>query len=277
MEPRISPDGTRIALSIQSGKDSDIWIYDIAKNTLTKLTFGGVNRTPAWSPDGLRVAYYSYDNGKHNISLKLADGSGSPEVLASGFGRSYVDDFAKDGSCLVLDIAGPSRVHKPTQSASDIFVLPLAGERTFRPFLETQFDEWQSAISPDGRWIAYSSNESGTYQVFVQPFPQGGGRWAVSSEEGYAPRWAPDGKTLYYYSPGKLVAVPVQNGVSFTAGRPETLISGYQQKLVDSGLMYDVSPDGTWFVITQSADENQNLRQIRLVLNWFDEVQGKVK
>jgi serine/threonine-protein kinase len=277
MEPRISPDGDRIAVTIQSGKDADIWVYDIPRNTLSKLTFGGVNRTPAWSPDGKRIAYYAYDGGKHSVVVKKADGSGELEIVTKGFGRTYIDCWSKDGALLLLDIAGTGRVGANGPGGSDLYVLPLVGDRSLKPFLATQFDEWQASLSPDGQWIAYASNESGTYQVYIQPFPQGGGRWAVSNDEGYEPHWAPDGKTLYYYSPGRIVSVPIQTVPSFVVGKPQILFSDYHQKSVDSGLMYDLSPNGLYFVVTQSKDDEDNLRQIHLVLNWFDEIRGKLR
>jgi len=277
MEPRISPDGQRIATAIQSGKDADIWIYDIPRNTLSKFTFGGVNRTPAWSPDGKRIAYYAYDGGQHSVIIKQADGSGLPEIITKGFGRTYIDSWSKDGSMLICDIAGSSRTALAGPGGSDLYILPLTGtDRSLKPFLETRFDEWQAALSPDGKWLAYTSNESGTYQVYIQPFPQGGGRWAVSTDEGSGSHWAPDGKTLYYYSPGKLMSVSIQTVPSFIVGKPQIVFSGYQQKTVDSGLMYDVSPDGLSFIVTQSKGDEESLRQIHLVLNWFDEIQSKL-
>jgi Tol biopolymer transport system component len=271
----MSPDGTRIAVTLQSGKDADIWIFDIPGNTLSKLTFGGVNKTAAWSPDGKRIAYYAYDVGKYSVYVKQADGSGEPTMLSAGHGRSYVDDWSRDGKFLILDVDGTSRTPKGP-GGSDIFTLQVDGDHALKPFLETRFDEWQASLSPDGKWMAYSSNESGVYQVYIKPFPEGGGRWAVSPDEAYRPLWGPDGKTLYYYSPGKLMSVPIQSTPSLVVGRPQLLVGGYQQKSVDSGLMYDLSPDGSFFVVTQSKDDEVNLRQINLVLNWFDEIQGKV-
>jgi len=276
MEPRISPDGLRIASAIQSGKDADIWIYDIPRSTMSKFTFGGVNRTPAWSPDGKRIAYYAYDGGQHTIMIKQADGSGVPEII-KGIGRTYIDSWSNDGSVLICDIAGTTRIGPNGPGGSDLYMLALTGtDRSFKPFLETRFDEWQASLSPDGKWIAYSSNESGTYQVYIQPFPQGGGRWSVSTDEGFGAHWAPDGKTLYYYSPGRLMSVSIQTAPSLIVGKPQVVFSGYQQKSVDSGLMYDISPDGQSFIVTQSQDDDENLRRIHLILNWFDEIQSKV-
>jgi Tol biopolymer transport system component len=277
LEPRISPDGKKIAVSVQNGRDADIWVYDIAQTTLTKLTFGGTNRTPAWSPDGKRIAYYAYAGGKHRITTVAADGSGTGEVLHEGYGRSYIDHWSKDGKTMIVDVVAATRVQNPQQWGSDILYLRPGLDSVLTPWLETKFDEWESSLSPDGRYIAYTSNETGMYQIYVQPFPGKDGRWIVASEEGYEPLWSPDGSTLYYYSPGKIVAVPVKTVPSFSAGNPSTLISGYTQKSVDSGLMYDLSPDGTWFVITQSAGEETDLRQFRLVQGWSGEVARKAQ
>jgi len=233
-----------------------------------------VNRTPAWSPDGKRIAYYSDDEGKHSVILRQADGSGTSTVIANGFGRTYIDSWSRDGSMLVLDVAGTVRT---SLGGSDIFLLPLEGDHTLIPFLATQFDEWQASLSPDGKWIAYTSNESGTYQVYIRPFPSGGGRWSVSSDEGYGARWAPDGKTLYYYTPGKLMSVSIQTAPAFSVGKPQIVLSNYQQKSVDSGLMFDLFPDGHSFVVLQSKDDEENLRGINIILNWFDEIQAKVR
>jgi serine/threonine protein kinase/Tol biopolymer transport system component len=277
MEPRISPDGAKIALAIQTGRDADVWVYDIPQATLTKLTFGGVNRTPAWSPDGKRIAFYSYAGGRQQLTTVAADGSGTPQLLTEGFGRMYIDDWSKDGTMMVLDVVSATRTKNPMQWGSDILTFRPGVDTNLVPFLESKFDEWESALSPDGRFIAYTSNESGTYQIYVQPFPGKEGRWIVSSEEGYEPLWSPDGTTLYYYSPGKIVAVPVKTTPSFSAGNPVTIVTGYQQKSVDSGLMYDLSPDGSWFIITQSSGDEEDLHQIRLVQGWSSEIARKAQ
>jgi serine/threonine-protein kinase len=277
LEPRISPDGTKIAVSIQSGRDADIWVYDIPQGTLTKLTFGGSNRTPAWSPDGKRIAYYAYAGGRHQIATVAADGSGTSEVLREGYGRTYIDHWSRDGKTMIIDVVAATRLQNPSQWGSDIRYFHPGADTALSPWLETKFDEWEASLSPDGRYLAYTSNETGIYQIYVQPFPGKEGRWIVSSEEGYAPLWSPDGSTLYYYTPGKIVAVPVKTVPSFSAGNPKTLITGYTQKSVDSGLMYDLSPDGTWFAITQSAGEETDLRQFRFVQGWAAEVARKAQ
>ena len=211
--------------------------------------------------------------GRQAIAIKYADGSGSPEIIDSPIGRSYVNSWSRDGSILILDRGGTI---SGASAGSDLFVLPLTGDRKPQPFLTTKFDEWQASLSPDGKWLAYVSNQSGTYQVYIQPFPNGSGRWQVSTDEGYEPRWAPNGKTLYYYNPGRIMSVQIQAGSSLVIGKPQVLFSGYYKKTTDSGLNYDVSPDGQFFITTKSNDGDDNLRQINLVLNWFDDIQNRM-
>jgi serine/threonine-protein kinase len=277
LEPRVSPDGTRIAVTIQSGNETDIWIYDIARKTMSKFTFGGVNRTPAWSPNGKRIAYYTDDGGNHSVVVRQADGSGTSDIIAKGPGRLYIDAWSKDGSVLVLDAPGTARAGLRASGGMNLFILPLAGDHTLKPFFETQFDVYEASLSPDGRWIAYTSNESAIYQVYIRPFPSGGGRWSVSSEECSGAHWAPDGKALYYYTPGRLMSVSIRTTPEFSVGKPQIVLANYRQKQVDSGLMFDIFPDGHSFVVLQSKDDEENLRGIHIILNWFDEIQAKVR
>ncbi len=269
-EPRISPDGKRLAVVIHSGKDSDVWVFDVVRSTLSRLTFGGTNRTPTWSPDGKRIAYFtSATEVGGKIHMRHADGSGEADLISQGLGRAYVDNYARDGSALILDRSGVQG------NQSDIWVLPLSGDRKPWPFLATQYDEWQASLSPDGKWLSYISNESGTYQVYVQPFPNRGGKWQVSTQGGTEPRWSPDGRTLYYTSGQRMMAVSVSTSSGFVVGQPRQLFDKYQALPVDSGISYDVLPNGQGFVTTLSKNPSA-YQQIRVVLNWFQEIRSKV-
>lgn len=268
MEPRFSPDGKRLAVVVQSGKDFDVWVYDILRGTMSRLTFGGDNRSPAWSPDGKRLAYYSPTEGKSAVLVRNADGSGTAEVVATGLGRSYVDCWSHDGSMLILDRA--------TQSDnSNITVVPLTGDRKPWDFLATKYDEWQSSLSPDGKWIAYVSNETGKYQVYVQPFPKGGSKWQISLDEGYEPHWSSDGKTLYYRSPDRILAVPIETSPTLSVGKSRIIITGYNPMNLDSGITYDLSSDGKHFIVTRAAGQDESLQEMVVVLDWFDDVKQK--
>jgi serine/threonine-protein kinase len=269
IEPKISPDGTRIAVTIGVGKDFDIWIFDIRRTTLSRLTFGGLNRSPAWSPDGKRVAFFSYGGtpGTNHIMAKPADGSGEPETLYTSSLRSYLNSWSRDGKYLCVDRQTPKK-------SSDLCVLPLDGQKKIREVLSTPYDEYESCLSPDGNWLAYISNESGAYQAYVRKFPEGG-KWQVSTDEGSEPRWSPDGKTLYYFSAGRFMAVEVSAKEGFTIGTPRVLFSGFRLLPIDSGLSYDMSPDGTFLVTSQPSTFQESLTTIDVVLNFFTDVRDK--
>ncbi len=266
IEPSVSPAGNKIALVIQSEKDFDIWVYDILRGTISRLTFGGLNRTPAWSPDGTKIAYFSIQGGKSAIMAKRSDGSGDAQELASGLGRTYIHTWSKDGSFLIID--------KLMAAQSDIVVVPLVPGKQPWTFLGTKYDEWMGALSPDGKWIAYCSNESDRYQLYIQPFPGGGGKWQVTSEESYEPKWSPDGKTLYYYSPGRFMAVDIQTHPSLVIGKPRQ-IATYPGFPVDSGVSYDLTPDGKYIITTTAKEDDELLHQVHVVLNWADDLRRR--
>ena len=261
-EPRMSRDGNRICLVIGAGKDYDIWVYDILRGTLSRLTFGGTNRTPNWSPDGKYIAYWSNEGvAVNSIYRKAADGSGAAEKLYGGPDRTYIDAWSRDGSVMVLDqVSGQGQ-------ASNIAVLTLTGEPSMTTFLATDFDEWQSSLSPDGRWLAYISNESGNYQVYVVPFPARGGKWQISTAGGFEPHWAPDGSKLYYQNAGQMMVVDVETRPSFSASQPRVLFNGYHPLLMDSGMSYDITPDGRHILTTRSSRE-ELLQNVNIVVNW---------
>jgi len=262
--PRLSPDGQRIALVIVSNTDTDIWIYDRRRETLTRLTFGGDNRTPTWSPDGRRIAYYNNAEGNQGVFVKPADGSGKTEQLLDGNGyrQIFITAWSRDGAVMLLDRLDP-------QSQSDIYLLPLQGSAKPRPLIATPFDEYGSSLSPDGKWLAYTSLESGAYEIYVRPFPDLAGKWQISTSGGLEPRWSSDGQTLYFYKGTQMMTVPITTRPSFAAGKPQILFDGYRPPQVDSGITYDVSPDGQYFV-TILADDVAVGDRITIVLNAFE-------
>ena len=262
--PRLSHDGRRIAVAIIDPQtaNSDIWVYDLGRRVSTRLTFGpGVNIFPVWSPDDERIVFDSNRKGFHNLYQRAVSGTGQDELLLS----SATHKFPTDWSAVTGLIA-----FFTTLPAADIWTLSVA-DRKATPFLATPFQEGSPQFSPDGRWLAYGSTESGTPEVFVQTFPASGGKWQISTAGGFYPRWRRDGKELYYVAPdGELMAVEVAPGSGFAAGKPKPLFRT-RIKVFDIGFQYDVSPDGSRFLIN-TLDENAATSSITVVQNWTAEL-----
>jgi len=263
-EPSMSPDGKNIALVIESGKDYDIWIYNIPNNTMNRFTFGGPNRTPVWSPDGKRIAYSYNGAAKLGIMVKQADGTGPTEEFPITK-RTYVNGWSSDGSTLLLSVPGSG-------TGWDIYTLPLNGDKQLHPWLATKFDEYQASVSPDGKWIAYRAREGGVGEVYVRPYPRGDGKWQVSTGGANEAHWSPDGKTLYYARPGAITAVPIDGSHSFTMGRPHVVLQGFDWIPIESAETFDISPDGRHILITRAKEGSEAPGQINVVQNWFDEL-----
>jgi serine/threonine-protein kinase len=271
----LSPDGRLAAVGI----GNDIWIYDLNRDTLTRLTFDGRNINPYWTPDGKRVVYSSDKNGTQSVSWRLADGSGPEEHLFTGPGLPRGGLFTPDGRSLIYSQTGP-------QTLSDLWVLPLEGTpdaRKPRVFLQTPFNETTPHLSPDGRWLAYVSDESGRYEIYVRPFPGPGGKWQISTEGGQSSTWSPKGNELFYRtgrSNENLMAVDIQTQPTFSAGKPRLLFEAPKaavQPLAGLATDYSPSPDGQRFLMVRAKEQQQTAAtQINVVLNWFEELKQRV-
>ena len=265
---RISPDGKRLAYYLDSA-GYDIWSFDIARGLKTALSFGSGsgqgNLYPVWSPDGRRIIYTSYRNGKYGLYLKASDGSGTEEPLLETVDRiRFPTDWSPDGKFLTY-IEG-------AQGGWAIWMLPLDGER--KPFLlhKSQFAEREASFSPDGKWVSYCSNESGDYKVYVVPFPGPGGKWQVSPAGGCGPRWRRDGKEIFYLSSdNKMMATEVKaSGSSFEVGATHALFGTRPYGVFGR---FDVSADGQRFAIPYEA--GQPSAAITLVVHWPAELKKK--
>jgi dipeptidyl aminopeptidase/acylaminoacyl peptidase len=251
----LSPDGKAVAtdrLDPQSG-NRDIWLYDLARGTEQRLTFSGENRFPIWSPDGARIAFEGDRGGILKLYQRAANGTGQEEVLETG--GPIPMDRSRDGRYLLS-----STGQRNPKTASDIWVLPFSDKKAF-PYLQTEFNEDNSKLSPDGRWLAYQSNESKRNEIYVMTFPIPGGKWQISTGGGRIPVWSRDGRELYYISAdNKLMAVEIKPGVKFEAGVPHPLFD------VRLGAGFDVSKDGT-FLIPMLAEQSASV-PMTVVLNW---------
>jgi len=269
--PLLSPDGKRVAVySIENG-NQDIWIHDVVRGLKTRLTSdAAAEDRPIWSPDGKRIAYASNRSGNFDVFIQAADGSGPAEPLLATPQDDYLSDWSRDGKYLIFDIV--------TSSGRDIGYLRQGKSEDphkMTPFLATSFDEGDSVLSPDGRFLAYSSNESGRFEVYVQRFPEGGGKVQVSGQGGVQPRWRGDGKELFYVEGETLLAVAVTSAADFTVGKAVRL---FEQKGIarDAGQQYDVSADGQRFVLVEPVG-GETSATIRVVQNWFAEFRDRQK
>jgi Tol biopolymer transport system component/predicted Ser/Thr protein kinase len=275
--PRLSPDGRRVATVI-SEQESQIWLYDLSRETLTRFTFeGNLNNAPVWTPDGKRIAFQSNKEGPANLFWQLADGSGGLERLTTSEYLEAPMSWSPDGQLLAYLEINPS-------TQREIWVLrvgdPSAGTgqvRKAQPFLRTRFDEVEPRFSPDGRWLAYVSNESGRFEIYVQPYPGPGGKWQISTEGGIDPVWNPNGRELFYGSGDKMMVVDIAAQPGFAAGKPRMLFEGRYERAPVPVANYDVSPDGQRFLMLKPSEQAQAApTQINVVLNWFEELKQKV-
>src|SRR5262245_14393981 len=277
--PRLSPDGTRVALEVRD-QENDIWIWNFESERLFRLTLlPTFEQYGVWTPDGESVIYASGKVGGPNsprtFFRQRSDGIGTAEQLTQDAPGQFPSTVTPDGSALIFRRAGPGKLSGPPNL--DLFLLPLTGDRRPRPLMQTPFNELNAEVSPDGRWLAYQSNESGLDEVYVRPFPDvDAGKWPVSTGGGSQPLWARNGRELFYVSKNVLMRVPWTASPTFTAGKPSQVVAGaYVLVLlpVVGGRMYDVSRDGERFLmLKESPGTNEPAASARIILvqNWLD-------
>jgi len=265
--PRLSPDGRRVAVEV----GAQTWIYDIERDTLTRFTFEGTqNDSPAWTPDGRRIAFRSNRDGIQNIYWQMADGSGGTERLTTSQQNQIPGVWSSDGQLLAFHAAAPMTLR-------DIWVLRLS-DRKAEPFLQTPANEGAPRFSPNGRWLSYASNESGQPEVYVQPYPGPGGKWQISTDGGTEPVWNRNGRELFYRSGNRMMAVSVTTETGFAVGKPTMLFEGAYVTVPFPliAAAYDVSPDGQRFLVIKEEPTGAAPAQINVVLNWHEELKRLV-
>ncbi len=268
--PRFSPDGNRVALCTGEQNASGIFVKDLRRKTDVRLTFDRrLTIHPAWSPSGDLVYYESSRVGglPPEIRSCLADGSGKEEVLAH---KGVQPHAAPDGKGLLYATI-------VTGQGAELYYLPLGGDRKPIPFLEAPGNQWQPVFSPDGRYVAFESNESGRSEIFLKAFPAQEGKWQVTTNGGATPRWDRTGKKLYYVQSESLMEVDVSTQPKLTLGTPHLLFSGTADRL-RLDLWYDVSPDGKTFgVVREAPGDKSAVHSLGVVENWYAEFKGKQK
>jgi serine/threonine-protein kinase len=280
LTPRLSPDGSRLVVQTTDNEGSDIWVYDLSGDTqIRQLTLGGNNTRPIWTPDGQRVTFSSDRDGKQEIYWQPADGSGVAERLATAEeGKALeVGSWSPNGKTLALMVSGSGVV-----GATGVWTLSHDGETTTpEVFADEVGFQIGPTFSPDGRWLAYFSNESVTTQVYVQPFPKTGAKHRVTQQGGRHPLWSPDGKELFYLNGGQLMEIDIATEPAFSFGTEQALrIRGFLAAFGPTR-PYDITPDGQRFLMVFPADQADSVtetpaEQINVVLNWFEELKERV-
>jgi Tol biopolymer transport system component len=274
--PALAPDGRHVANARSVQGNYDIWLTDVARSLPTRFTFDpAAEYSPIWSPDGTRVVFRSLDRkgfGPSDLFVKPADMASDEQPFLVTPQPKVPLDWSRDGRFLLFANFDP-------KTRSDLWVLPITGDRKPVPIVQTPFDETQGQFSPDGHWLAYTSNESGHDDVWVRPFPEAGGKWQVSTGGGSQPRWRPDGKEVFYIAPdAKLMAVPIavaSQARAVTVGAPVALFTthlatgaGITPTGYASRALYAVAADGR-FLMNATLEEDHPM-PIIIVQNWAE-------
>ena len=267
-EPRLSPDGTTLSVTVWDGGTRNIWIYDLTRAILTPFTTEGQNARAIWSPDGKRLIFGSNLGTGTNIFLAPTDGSVEPEQLTTGSITQFPTSWSSDGLVAFVIFGAGTQGY--------IGVLSLEGDQPSEHLIETRYQERNGIFSPNGRWMAFTSDRSGQAEVYVRPYPGQGGIVPVSIDGGLEPMWAPKGRELFYRNGTQMMVVPVQTEPTFKAEKPRLLFEGsYAYNFTTVTSNYDVTADGQRFVMVRDSEEQEE-GQIHVVLNWFEELKRLV-
>jgi serine/threonine-protein kinase len=267
----LSPDGTRLALSVTDSASGnvDLYVIRLATGLATRLTFDGLtNIRPVWSTDGSRILYGSSAGGTQGLWTRRADGSGRPTRITLPETRPVFEGlWSPDGQWIVY------RTDDVSQGNGDIYAVRTSGDSTPVTIVATTAEETGPAISPDGRWVAYASNATGRKEIYVRPFPNAAdGMWQVSSDGGAEAEWSHAGNELFYRNAnGDIIAVPVTGTPTFAPGAHKTLFNTRDYMANDDSHDYAVTPDDTRFILLRFNEETPGDRSGRLVLvrNWM--------
>ncbi len=273
LNARISPDASRIALTVGKSmeNDGDIWIYDIKPNSLNRFTFGPGNYGPVWSQDSRNIYYSSGVSGSEGIMVKAADGSSTPQRIFASTITDYLQSITPDSRYLIFNtFAGPTQ--------GDIFSIDLKNNYKVDTLMDSKYFEYGGMVSPDGKWFLYGSNETGTLQIYMKTWPGLKGKWQISNNGGSSPTWSPSGDKVYYLDlQYKIVFVPIQFKPSVVPGNPQVLFDASAAQLPNTPTnSYDISPDGKKFIMLVRNNQKNVNTNINVVLNWQKELVKKI-
>jgi serine/threonine-protein kinase len=263
---RVSPDGSRVAVATED----DLWIYDVSRETLSRLTtHAAIDRSPLWTRDGTRIVFTSLRAGHPELFWRRADGTGKEERIltrAIDLTNLYASDWVPDGRSLFF-----SEVNSAVRVA--IGQLSIEGGSAPRILVQNEFNNGYATVSPDGGWIAYHSNLSGRFEIYVERYPDLGDRQQISTSGGQHPIWSRDGRELFFRSLDgrQTLTVPIQSGTRLVAGRPEVLFEGAYVPISGGLRPSDLAPDGRFAVI--KLEDTDSAPNVILVKNWFEELE----
>jgi Tol biopolymer transport system component len=263
LQPRLSPDGRRIALVVRGDDQDDVWLFDLNRRVWDRFTSGGNNSFPVWTPDGTRLTYNSDRTGSVGIEWKSLDGTAAETLISSErASRNFPFSWSPDGVLAFVSL-------RPDQN---LWVLRQRKNALPEPYVMAPFVEGAPMFSPDGRAIAYVSNETGRNEIFMRPFPGPGEKLTVTSEGGSEPTWAPNGRELFYRNGDAMMAVDVSTDPVLKAGTPRRLFERNYEMSLALYPNFSVSADGQRFIMVKRIDQGRTPTQINVFLNWFDEL-----
>ena len=264
--PVLSPDSSQVVVQARENDNTDIWVHELARGLKRRLTFDPATEDrPTWTPGGDKISFSSSRNGPMDVFIKPSNGSGQAESLLADTGGVFGYEWSANGKYLVGSGRGKLWYLRAEEGGSGY-------EKVM--FLDTSFDAVGPDLSPDAKFLAYESNESGRYEVYVQPFPDGGAKWQVSTSGGVQARWRSDGKEIFYVEGNTLMAVSVTTSPAFSVGAAQPLFED-KTAFASRGQQYDVAPDGQRFVIVETLGDAGGGQAIHVVENWYEEFRGR--
>jgi len=266
-QPRVAPDGRRAVTALRSSAE-DLWLVDLERGTSSRLTADSGTSFPVWMRDGQRLVFASAKQGTYSLFVRPVDGSAPDERLTAGEWPDYPFSSAPDGTILYVAVN--------PKTLQDIRVTKVTPKGASTPFLETQFREGGPAFSPDGKAIAYVSDESGRFEIYVRPYPGPGEKLPISIGGGNEPMWRRDGRQLFYRVGDSMMAVDIQTSPTVSAGKPKKLFEKSYERSNALWANYDVAPDGQHLLMVRRDVPSTPVTHINVVLNWIDELKQKL-